>query len=243
MANKLTAENIEAAVQHLGNIQSGVTPILDGVDRTETPEDDRIDLGNQTFEGHQQKKSLEIYPLIPPNDPRLLMQIAPFMDDTLEHFGFEDRKSLSKVMHGNMVKYGGLGLSANQIGLPFRMFVMGGHPQVEEGKVRYVFNPLINDVSPESIVMKEGCLSFPFLFLGIKRPKWVNVRYTDENGEEIEETLHGMPARMFQHENEHMNGYVFTDLVSKLKLERAETSKKKMIKEIKKRQSGLQIIT
>jgi len=146
-------------------------------------------------------------------------------------------------MHGNMVKYGGLGLSANQIGLPFRMFVMGGHPQVEEGKVRYVFNPLINDVSPESIVMKEGCLSFPFLFLGIKRPKWVNVRYTDENGEEIEETLHGMPARMFQHENEHMNGYVFTDLVSKLKLERAEISKKKMIKEIQKRQRGLQIIT
>ena len=245
MANKLTTENIEAAVQHLENIQSGVTPILDGVDRTvvEDAEDDRIDLGNQTFDGHQQKKSLEIYPLIPPNDPRLLMQIAPFMDDTLEHFGFQDRKSLSKVMHGNMVKYGGLGLSANQIGLPFRMFVMGGHPQVEEGKVRYVFNPLINDVSPESIVMKEGCLSFPFLFLGIKRPKWVNVRYTDENGEEIEETLHGMPARMFQHENEHMNGYVFTDLVSKLKLERAEISKKKMIKEIQKRQRGLQIIT
>jgi len=245
MANKLTTENIEAAVQHLENIQSGVTPILDGVDRTvvEDAEDDRMDLGNQTFDGHQQKKSLEIYPLIPPNDPRLLMQIAPFMDDTLEHFGFQDRKSLSKVMHGNMVKYGGLGLSANQIGLPFRMFVMGGHPQIEDGKVRYVFNPLINDVSPESIVMKEGCLSFPFLFLGIKRPKWVNVRYTDENGEEIEETLHGMPARMFQHENEHMNGYVFTDLVSKLKLERAEISKKKMIKEIQKRQRGLQIIT
>jgi len=245
MANKLTTENIEAAVQHLENIQSGVTPILDGVDRTvvEDAEDGRMDLGNQTFEGHQNKKSLEIYPLIPPNDPRLLMQIAPFMDDTLEHFGFQDRKSLSKVMHGNMVKYGGLGLSANQIGLPFRMFVMGGHPQVEEGKVRYVFNPLINDVSPESIVMKEGCLSFPFLFLGIKRPKWVNVRYTDENGEEIEETLHGMPARMFQHENEHMNGYVFTDLVSKLKLERAEKSKQKMIKEIKKRQNRLQIIT
>jgi len=244
MANKLTTENIEAAVQHLENIQSGATPILDGADRTvEYAEDDRIDLGNQTFDGHQQKKSLEIYPLIPPNDPRLLMQIAPFMDDTLEHFGFQDRKSLSKVMHGNMVKYGGLGLSANQIGLPFRMFVMGGHPQIEDGKVRYVFNPLINDVSPESIVMKEGCLSFPFLFLGIKRPKWVNVRYTDENGEEIEETLHGMPARMFQHENEHMNGYVFTDLVSKLKLERAEISKKKMIKEIQKRQKGLQIIT
>jgi len=244
MANKLTTENIEAAVQHLENIQSGKTPILDGADRTvEDTKDDRIDLGNQTFEQHQRKKSLKVYPLISPNDPRLLMQIAPFMDNTLEHFGFASRKALAEVMYDNMAKYGGLGLSANQVGLPYRMFIMGGHPEIEDGKVRCVFNPLINDVSEESVVMKEGCLSFPFLFLGIKRPKWVSVRYTDENGEEIEETLHGMPARMFQHENEHMNGYVFTDLVSKLKLERAEKSKQKMIKEIKKRQSALQIIT
>ena len=46
-----------------------------------------------------------------------------------------------------------------------------------------------------------------------------------------------MPGRIFQHENEHMNGYVFTDLVSKLKLERAEKTKAKMIKEIQKRQN------
>jgi peptide deformylase len=188
------------------------------------------------------KKKEQVFPLIPPSDPRLLMQIAPFMDDTLEQFGFADRKELSKVMYDNMVKYGGLGLSANQVGLPYRMFVMGGHPQVEDGKVRSVFNPLINDVSPESINLKEGCLSFPFLFLSIKRPKWCSVRYTDENGEEIEETLHGMSARIFMHENEHMNGYVFTDLVSKLKLERAEKSKQKMIKEIKRRQGAPKII-
>ena len=244
MANKLTTENIEAAVQHLENIQSGATPILDGADRTvEYAEDDRIDLGNQTFDGHQQKKSLEIYPLIPPNDPRLLMQIAPFMDDTLEQLGFASRKELAEVMYDNMAKYGGLGLSANQVGLPYRMFIMGGHPEIEDGKVRCVFNPLINDISEESVMLKEGCLSFPFLFLGIKRPKWCSVRYTNEKGEEIEETLHGMPARIFMHENEHMNGYVFTDLVSKLKLERAEKSKQKIIKEIRKRQSGLQIIT
>jgi peptide deformylase len=244
MANKLTPENIEAAVQHLENIQSGATPILDGVDRTvEYAEDDRIDLGNQTFEGHQHKKSLEVYPLIPPNDPRLLMQIAPFIDDTLEQLGFANRKSLCNVMYDNMVKYGGIGLSANQLGLPYRMFVMGGHPQIEDGKTRYVFNPLINDVSKESVMLKEGCLSFPFLFLGIKRPKWCSVRYTNENGEEVEETLHGMSARIFQHENEHMNGYVFTDLVSKLKLERAEKTKQKTIKEIQKRQNASRIIT
>ena len=221
MAEKLNAENIEAAVQHLENIQTGKTPIL------------------SELEGHVNKKKEQVFPLIPPSDPRLLMQIAPFMDDTLEQFGFADRKELSKVMYDNMVKYGGLGLSANQVGLPYRMFVMGGHPQVEDCKVRTVFNPLINDVSSESINLKEGCLSFPFLFLSIKRPKWCSVRYTDENGEEVEETLHGMSARIFMHENEHMNGYVFTDLVSKLKLERAEKSKQKMIKEIKRRQSGL----
>ncbi len=221
MAEKLNAENIEKAVQHLEDIQTGKTPIL------------------SDLEGNIKEKQKKVFPLIPPNDPRLLMQVAPFMDDTLEQFGFADRKELSKVMYDNMAKYGGLGLSANQLGLPYRMFVMGGHPQIEDGKVRSVFNPLINDVSPESINLKEGCLSFPFLFLSIKRPKWCSVRYTDENGEEIEETLHGMSARIFMHENEHMNGYVFTDLVSKLKLERAEKSKQKMIKEIKRRQSGI----
>jgi len=133
-----------------------------------------------------------------------------------------------------MAKYGGLGLSANQVGLPYRMFIMGGHPQIEDGKVRSVFNPLINDVSKETINMKEGCLSFPFLFLSINRPKWCSVKYTDQHGKEIEETLHGMSARVFQHENEHMNGYVFTDLVSKFKLERAEKARMKMIKDFAK---------
>ena len=222
MAEKLNAENIEKAAQHLEDIQTGKTPILSDLK------------GNI-----QKQKDQKVYPLIPPNDPRLLMQVAPFVDENLEQFGFKDRKDLSKVMYDNMAKYGGLGLSANQLGLPYRMFVMGGHPQIEDGKVRSVFNPMVNDVSPESINLKEGCLSFPFLFLSIKRPKWCSVKYTDENGEEIEETLHGMSARIFMHENEHMNGYVFIDLVSKLKLERAEKSKQKMIKEIKRRQSGI----
>ena len=116
MANKLTTENIEAAVQHLENIQSGVTPILDGVDRTvvEDAEVETLDLGNQVIK----KKEKRVFPLIPPSDPRLLMQIAPFMDDTLEHFGFASRKELAEVMYDNMAKYGGLGLSANQVGLP-----------------------------------------------------------------------------------------------------------------------------
>ena len=219
MAEKLNAENIEAAAQHLENIQTGKTPIL------------------SELKGNIKEKEKRVFPLISPNDPRLLMQIAPFMDDTLEQFEFADRKALCEVMYDNMTKYGGLGLSANQVGLPYRMFVMGGHPEIEGGKLRYCFNPEVIDVSPETILMKEGCLTFPFLFLAIKRPKWVHVKYTDENGEEVDEYLHGMPARIWQHENEHMNGYVFTDLVSKLKLDTAKKAQKKAVKKIARKQA------
>ena len=236
MAKKLTPETIEAAAQHLENIQSGKTPILKG--NGKGPKEET----HSTYTTLGTKEKQRVFPLIPPNDPRLLMQIAPFMDDTLEQFDFKDRKDLAKVMYDNMAKYGGLGLAANQLGLPYRMFIMGGHPEIEKGKVRCVFNPVVNDFSEESVLLKEGCLSFPFLFLPIKRPKWVSVSYTNENSEEVEETLHGMPARIFQHENEHMNGYIFTDLVSKLKLERAEKVKEKMIKEIKRRQGAPKIL-
>ena len=223
MAEKLTPEKIEEAAKHFENIQKGKVLIK--------PEEKTVDDKLKDMHEYLKKKDPETYPLIPPTDPRLLMKIAPFTDDMLKEFKILDRKELSKKMFKSMSKYGGIGLSGNQVGLPFRMFVMGGHPQIEDGKERTVFNPIVNDVSPETVLMKEGCLSFPFLFLSIKRPKWVNVRYTDENGEEVEEFLHGMSSRIFQHENEHMNGYIFTDLVSKIKLERGKKAQAKLIKQ------------
>jgi len=231
MTEKLTTEKIEEIGKHYDNIQSGKTPIIKSEKETMSA---HLDV-NKLMEKKEDKKVL---PLIPPTDPRLLMQIAPFEDSALEQLKLKDRKELCTIMYDTMVKYGGLGLSCNQVGLPYRMFVMGGHPSIEEGKVRYVFNPLVNDVSEESIVYKEGCLSFPFLFLSIKRPKWVSVRYTDENNEEVEETLHSMSGRIFQHENEHMNGYLFTDLVSKFKLDRAKKAQMKLIKETVRKQNG-----
>ena len=230
MVNKLTPEKIEEAARHFENIQKGKTPIL----KTDT---EKV-AEKQVKDMHEylKKKDPDSYPLIPPTDPRLLMKIAPYTDDMLKEFKIKDRAELSKKMYNSMVKYGGIGLSANQVGLPFRMFVMGGHPQIEDGKVRNCFNPLVKDMSEETINMKEGCLSFPFLFLMINRPKWVNVQYTDENGETVEEYLHGMSARIFQHENEHMNGYIFTDLVSKMKLDRAKKAQAKLIKQTIRRQ-------
>tara|TARA_Y200000002_G_C22595727_1_gene627220 strand:- start:456 stop:1148 length:693 start_codon:yes stop_codon:yes gene_type:complete len=230
MTEKLTTEKIEEIGKHYENIKSGKTPIL----KSEKEMGAHLDVSKLM----EKKDEKTILPLIPPTDPRLLMQIAPFEDDMLKDFKVKDRKELGKIMYDTMVKYGGLGLSCNQVGLPYRMFVMGGHPKIEDGKVRYIFNPLVNDVSEETIVFKEGCLSFPFLFLSIKRPKWVSVKYTDQNNKEVEETLHSMSARIFQHENEHMNGYLFTDLVSKFKLDRAKKAQKKLIKETIRKRNG-----
>ena len=220
MAENLTKDKIEEIAKNYEKIVEGKVPVIKSQKETVTEKLDPKVL--------QEKK--KVLKMIPPSDPRLLMQIAPFVDANLKEAGFKDRIELSKVMYDTMAKYGGIGLSANQVGLPFRMFIMGGHPQIENGKVRSVFNPLINDVSEETVNMKEGCLSFPFLFLSITRPKWCHVKYTDQHGKDVEEVLHGMNARIFQHENEHMNGYVFTDLVSKMKLDRAKEARKKMLK-------------
>ena len=71
----------------------------------------------------------------------------------------------------------------------------------------------------------------------------MNVQYTDDNGETVDEYPHGMSARIFQHENEHMNGYVFTDLVSKLKLDMAKKKQKKLVTQtIKAQQQRLKSV-
>jgi len=179
-----------------------------------------------------------ILKMVAPSDPRLLTKIAPYQDDMLKEHDFKDRKELADAMYDTMKKYGGLGLSCNQVGLPYRMFVMGGHPEIDLGRTRYVFNPQVLELSKETILMKEGCLSFPFIFVSIKRPKWVQVKYEDEEGETKEEHLHGMNARIFQHENEHMNGFIFKDLVSDFKWKRAREKAQKEIDKILKRQKN-----
>jgi peptide deformylase len=173
--------------------------------------------------------------LIPPNDPRVCSAIAPFSDDMLKEHNLKDRQELSDNMFDLMFKYGGIGLSANQVGLPFNMFVMGGHPELEKGLRMTCFNPIIISASEETIVMKEGCLTFPFMFLSITRPRKIVVKYEDEKGDLKEGHLDGMISRIFQHEHDHMLGRLFTERASKLKLKRANIYAKKQIKKISKR--------
>jgi len=173
--------------------------------------------------------------LIPPTDPRVQSAIAPFNNDMLKDEGFKDRKELSESMFDTMKKYGGIGLSANQVGLPFNMFVLGDHPEIEKGLKMTCFNPMIISSSVEEETMKEGCLTFPFVFLNITRPRKVVVKYEDENGDLKEGSLDGMISRVFQHEYDHMLGKTFVDGVSKLKLDMAYKKAEKMMSRYKKK--------
>ena len=168
--------------------------------------------------------------LIPPTDPRVLSAVAPWTDDLLKEHNFKDRKELSDLMFKTMLRYGGIGLSANQVGLPFNMFVIGDHMQVSNGLKMTCFNPMIISTSMETVLMKEGCLTYPFLFLMLARPRKVVVKYTDEKGDLKEGNLTGQISRIFQHEYDHMIGRVFTELASKMKLEMAEKKAKKSFK-------------
>lgn len=176
--------------------------------------------------------------LIPPSDPRVQSAIAPFDDSMLKDEGFKDRKELTEKMYELMSKYGGIGLSANQIGLPFNMFVMGNHPNLESGMKLTCFNPMIVSSSKEEVVMEEGCLTFPFVFLKITRPRKVVVKYTDENNELKEGQLDGMMSRIFQHEYEHMLGRTFVENASKLKLDRAYKKAEKLMNIVQKKKNA-----
>ena len=175
-----------------------------------------------------------IYKLLPPNDPRVLSSIAEF---DIERFKDEEKIELKEFvdnMFETMKQYGGIGLSANQVGKPYRMFVMGDHLNIQKNKKWVCINPKITNVTKELIRYKEGCLTFPFLFLDIERPQDISVEYLDENLEKKEEHMSGIVARCFQHEFDHMQGIVFTEHVSKLKLNMSLKKRDKQIERAQK---------
>ena len=175
------------------------------------------------------------YTLLPPNDPRVLSGIAEFNIDIFKEDEKIELKEFVDKMFETMKKYGGIGLSANQVGKPYRMFVMGDHPNISKGKKWVCINPKITNVTKDLIRYKEGCLTFPFLFLDIERPQKIRVKYLDENLETKEEEMDGIVSRCYQHELDHMQGKVFTELVSKLKLDMALKKRDKEIKKVMKR--------
>ena len=136
-----------------------------------------------------------------------------------------DREKVRQDLIDSMEHYQGVGLSANQIGIMERVFIM--YEDVTIRKILTCFNPKILETSKEQILMDEGCLSWPGLWLQVRRPDGIEATYEDENGELQEITLFGLECRIFQHEMDHMEGTNFTKKVSKMRLSRAKKRQQK----------------
>ena len=139
--------------------------------------------------------------LIPPEDILLHRKIKKCSYNL-------DRSKLSYTLNENMFHHNGVGLSANQIGIEERVFVMVC--DMETMETITCFNPKIIKESKDKVVMEEGCLSYPELFLEISRPSSIIVKYEDESKEVYKTKLTGYIARIFQHEYDHMEGIDFT---------------------------------
>lgn len=141
---------------------------------------------------------------------RLIDHTDPLLRQELEPFDFSnppfDPIEFSHELVRFMYESGGIGLAANQVGVPYRIFAMRGDPE------NFVcFNPKIVMPSEEQIVLDEGCLTYPGLYVKVKRSKHLRVRFQTPNGEPKTMTLTGMSARVFQHELDHLDGVRFYD--------------------------------
>jgi peptide deformylase len=130
----------------------------------------------------------------------------------------QSAEQLEKSMIDFMIEANGIGLAANQIGITKRVFVMGSN-NIPGFPVPFaIFNPRIVEASTEMVTDQEGCLSYPGLFLTVKRPSWIVAEYQNAKGDTIEARFEGYLAKCFQHELDHLDGICFVDKVSPLKL-------------------------
>ena len=142
-----------------------------------------------------------ILQLTPNTHPILHEKMKPCSEDL-------DRREMSRILKENMIHYEGVGLSANQIGISERVFVMILHMETEE--IITCFNPRIIKKYKDCGWFEEGCLSYPDEIIIVSRPNRIVVKYEDEDKKEHKIKLDGFAARVFQHEFDHLEGIDFT---------------------------------
>jgi peptide deformylase len=173
----------------------------------------------------------EIYPLVDQYDPILREPTIPVdFESSGKEVAYKSYSLMKTVEH-----YNGLGLSANQCGLKDRICVIN---HIQDGKIYSLINPVVVDKSPDLSSYKEGCLSFPGLFLEIHRPEWVEVEFKAGNGESVKKKFEGIWATCVLHELDHLDGTLFTSLVSPIKLDIAKRKVKQNLRKIRKATKG-----
>jgi len=177
----------------------------------------------------------EIYKLVDWYDPILRQPTIPFTwnEDSkflkAEYIGFSLAETLNTMQ--------GLGLSANQVGLRDRVCAVN-----MGDKIWIMFNPEIISKLEEPAEYAEGCLSYPGLYLKLNRPKHIKVRFQAIGGQFVEQEFDGLTAVCVQHEIDHLDGKVFTEMVSPIKLEQAKRKVKKNLKKMRSYAAAQEVI-
>ena len=146
-----------------------------------------------------------------------------------ERFDFDnppmDPTELFQTLKQIMIEKKGIGLAAPQVGLPYQVFVLGN--PLDPDSIFSVFNPKVVDEQGQ-VLMEEGCLTYPGLFIKIKRPEKIRVRFSGHDGNVGTMPMEGYTARAFLHEYDHLQGVTFDKRCSKLQLDRAKKQKQKL---------------
>lgn len=170
-----------------------------------------------------------IYELVKGNNPHLRKKTEPYdfhsppLDERGRPFMPE---ALAESLKESMIYHRGIGLSACQIGFPWNVFAVGDPNDPDN--IVVMFNPNIVDCSPDSVLMEEGCLSYPGLFVKVKRPSTIRIRYIDAAGDTMTEVYNGVPARVILHEYDHSMGITFHKRALPIHLEQAKKQKIKL---------------
>jgi len=152
-----------------------------------------------------------------------MLNVIKFPNDILRKqipdFDFDnpstDPVQLEKDMLATMFALDGIGLAANQVGIEARVFVMGHRDNPESAQA--FFNPIVVANTDAVEDLEEGCLSFPGIYVNIKRPRAIKARWQNSQGEWQESEFDGYNCKCFLHELDHLEGIVFQDRVSIIK--------------------------
>lgn len=158
---------------------------------------------------------------------KLIYEPDPILKQKAEPWDFKnhiDAEVVEQEMLEIMKNNNGIGLAANQVGLLRRVFVL----QLQDGRKVGCFNPYVVCGNNDLIHDQEGCLSFPNLWLKVKRHNKITAAYLDNTGKQCIIELEGIDSRCFQHELDHLDGVTFTEYVSDLKLQIARKKQRKL---------------
>ena len=168
----------------------------------------------------------ELLELVDFYDPILREPTVPVKFETPEDY--KKANYLSFSLAETLVELQGLGLSANQVGLKERICAIN-----MGNEVWVMINPEIIESAGEAAEYSEGCLSYPGLYLKLKRPNHIKVKFQAVGGQFVEQEFDGLTAVCVQHEIDHLNGTVYTDLISPIKLDMAKRKIKQNLKKMR----------